>query len=211
MSELIIIIGDSGTGKSTSLRNLDPKETIIINVGGKRLPFRGATKKFENKIFHTAQSAKIVQWLEKMKENKEVRNIIIDDFQFIGGFEYLARANEKGYEKFSQIAQNMFLPLYKSVSLRDDQKVFVLAHQEVDDQKNKKIKTVGKMVDQAINFESLATIVLYTEIKDGNYYFRTQNTGFNTGKSPMGMFEEELIENDLQKVIEKIDNYYKGE
>lgn len=211
MSELIIIIGESGTGKSTSLRNLNPKETIIVNVGGKKMPFKGGNKKFGKNILHTTNSSKVCSWLETIKKQKEIKNIIIDDFQFIGGFEYLARANERGYEKFSQIAQNMFLPLHKGTKMREDQKVFVLAHQEIDERGRAKLKTVGKMVDNAINLESLATITLYTEVKDGEYFFRTHNTGNNTGKSPMGMFEEELIENDLEKVIKIINSYYEGE
>ena len=211
MSELIIIIGESGTGKSTSLRNLKAEETIVINVGGKKMPFRGGDKKFGKNILHTTNSNKVCSWLRKMTEKKEIKNIIIDDFQFLGGFEYLARANEKGYEKFSQIAQTMFLPLHEATKMRDDQKVFVLAHQEMDERGKAKLKTVGRMVDNAINLESLATIVLYTEVKDGGYFFRTHNTGNNTGKSPMGMFEEDLVENDLQKVIDIINNYYEGE
>jgi len=208
MSELIIIIGESGTGKSTSLRNLNQEETIIVNVGGKRMPFKGGDKKFGKNILHTTNSNKVCGWLQKMKDKKDIKNIIIDDFQFLGGFEYIARANEKGYEKFSQIAQSMFMPLHEATNMRDDQKVFVLAHQEIDERGRAKIKTVGKMVDNAINLESLATIVLYTEVKDGEYLFRTHNTGSNTGKSPMGMFETDLIENDLQKVIDIINNYY---
>jgi len=208
MSELIIVIGESGTGKSTSLRNLKAGETIVINVGGKKMPFRGGDKKFGKNILHTTNSGKICSWLEKIKAKKEIKNIVIDDFQYIASFELLSRANEKGYDKFTQIAHNVFMPLKEATSLRDDQKTIILMHSETDENGRTRAKTVGKMISNILNLESLATVVLYTEINDDGYFFRTQNNKNNTGKSPLGMFPEPLIENDLVEVIKKIDEYY---
>ena len=160
MAELIAVVGASGSGKSTSLRNLDPKSTFIINVAGKALPFKGFkknytllkqnpdTKKFEGNLYNTSDVAKIAQVLKIIdKTRPEIKVVVLEDVQYLMGFEMMDRANEKGYDKFSQIAANFYSVLKEAMNMRDDLKVCVLTHSEnMGDGLNPsyKIKTVGK-------------------------------------------------------------------
>ena len=134
-------------------------------------------------------------------------------------FEAMDRAGEKGFDKFTQIAQHFYLVLKGAIDLRDNLKVFVLVHAENTGDAlnpNLKIKTQGKMIDNMITVEGLFTYVLFTALvkdNDGNiqYKFMTQTDGSTTAKSPMGCFESLLIDNDLQEVINKMDQYNEGE
>lgn len=230
MAELIAVVGASGSGKSTSLRNLDPKSTFIINVAGKALPFKGFkknytllkqnpdTKKFEGNLYNTSDVSKIAQVLKIIdKTRPEIKVVVLEDVQYLMGFEMMDRANEKGYDKFSQIAANFYSVLKEAMNMRDDLKVCVLTHSEnMGDGLNPsyKIKTVGKMLDNFITIEGLFTYVLFTDIvksTDGDdrieYKFITQSDGTNTAKTPMGCFDNLYIDNDLQYVIEKIEEY----
>lgn len=228
MAELIGIVGNSGSGKSTSLRNLDPKTTFIINVAGKPLPIKGykknykllsqnpETKKFEGNLYNTSDVAKISQILKIIdKTRPEIKTVVIEDSQYIMAFEAMDRASEKGYEKFTQMAGNFYSVLKEAMNMRDDLKVCVLAHSEnIGDGLNPiyKIKTIGKMIDNMITVEGLFTYVLFTALipdADGTiaHKFITQSDGTTTAKTPMGCFDEMLIDNDLQYVIEKIDQY----
>lgn len=159
MAELIAIVGASGSGKSTSLRNLDPKSTFIINVTGKSLPFPGykknytpfrqdpETKKFIGNLYNTSDVNKIAQALKIIdKTRPDIKVVVLEDSQYLMGFEMMDRANEKGYDKFSQIASNFYSVLKESINMRPDLKVCVLTHSEnTGDSVNPsyKIKTVG--------------------------------------------------------------------
>jgi len=131
------------------------------------------------------------------------------------GFEYFDKADEKGFDKFTSIGKNGAMPLIKAIDLRDDLKVFVLTHAEEISENFKpkrKIKTIGKLVDNSLTMEGLFTIVLFTDTSrndDGtiNYRFQTNNDGTCTAKSPEGMFDE-YIENDLGLVAKSVDEYY---
>jgi hypothetical protein len=220
MALLVGIIGPSGEGKSTSIRTLDPKETIIIGVAGKELPFKGASKMYnlENKNYvEISTSKEIVDTLKNISEKgTHIKNIVIDDIQYVMGFEFMKRATEVGYTKFSQIGQNMFNILSNARTLRKDLKVFCLGHSEPVEDSGEivgyKMKTIGKMLDNNINLEGLFTICLYTYVEEGKsgpeYYFLTNRHKKRPAKSPMGMFDDTLIPNDLKLVSEKIDEYY---
>jgi hypothetical protein len=144
-----------------------------------------------------------------------ITNVILDDFTYILTNEYMRRAQEKGYAVFKDIGQNAFLILKTIDELRDDLTVFVMGHPEVDidaaGNKTVKFKTLGKMIDQYITIEGMFTVVLYTLLeKSGenmNYYFVTQNNGYNTGKSPKGMFSDLKIANDLEYVRKNMISY----
>ncbi len=228
MADLIAVVGASGSGKSTSLRNLDPETTFIINVAGKPLPFKGfrknykqlvqnpETKKFEGNLYNTSDVAKIGQVLRVIdKTRPEIRTVIIEDAQYLMAFEAMDRSSEKGYDKFTQIASNFYSILKESMNMRDNLKVCVLTHSEnTGDPLNPsyKIKTIGKMLDNMITLEGLFTYVLFTELVkdiDGNveHKFITQSDGTTTAKTPMGCFGDFHIDNDLQFVIEQIDKY----
>jgi hypothetical protein len=226
MAQDILIVGDSGTGKSTSIRNLPPKETFLINVINKPLPFKGWKKNYskfskdnpEGNYVVTDNFNTIIQVLDYIDKNRpEIKYIVIDDFQYIMANELMRRAKEKGYDRFLDIAHHAWLVTEKIKQLRDDLTVFVLSHAEVafdeNGNKYKKAKTIGKMLDEKITIEGLFTIVLFTEVRveeDGttNYVFLTKNDGSNTCKSPMGLFDEGYIENDLMKVVKLMKEYY---
>lgn len=203
MAIAIMILGESGTGKSSSIRTLDPQTTAIINVDNKPLPFRA---KFE-KTFATDNSQEICVALTKAVEAK-CKNIIIDDSQAIMANEYMRRAKDVGYGKFTEIGQHFFEVLDRVRSLPNDVKVYFLHHIEVDQWGNTKAKTIGKMLDSVVTVESKFTIVLQTVVENGQYLFMTHNNGSNTVKTPFEMFKEDKIPNDLKLVSDRIDEFY---
>ena len=225
MSQIVAVAGPSGSGKSTAVRGLPPEETAIINVVGKDLPFKG-WKKHYNKdsknYVEEHRSSKIVntmQWFSN--EKPEIKNLVIDDAQYVLATEFVDRALEKGYDKWSEMAQHLFNLVSPKLhsKLRDDLTIFFLFHTEAaSDGSKEKIKTSGKLIDQHVTLEGLFTIVLFAEVKppeesDGRaqYFFRTQTDGKKTAKSPEGMFEDVLIENDLGLVKRRMVEYYHGE
>lgn len=217
MSNLILILGQSGTGKSTSIRNMDSKDTFIIQTVNKPLPFKGFKKSYpimdkdgKGKRLVTDNYDKIIGCLKYLNNNKDIKNIIIDDFQYVISNEFMVRAKEKGFDKFTEMAQHYYVIIEVASRLREDLNIFFLSHNEQKEDGTSKVKTIGKLLDEKITIEGLFTIVLNTVIQDNKYYFQTQNNGFNTTKSPLGMFEEQLIENDLKLVTEKINEYYGG-
>lgn len=195
----VLILGESGTGKSASLRNFKAEEIKVINVEGKPLPFKN---KFET--FSSDNYVKILKDIQAC--SKPV--IVIDDAQYLMANEFMRRATERGYDKFTEIAQNFWNLVNKVKELKKDQIVYFLAHIERDQNGNEKIKTIGKLLDEKITVEGMFTIVLKTNVTDGVYTFLTQNSGHDTVKSPIGMFKTFAIDNDLKYVDDKIRNYY---
>lgn len=216
MANLIMVLGESGTGKSTSIETMNPEETFIIQVVNKPLPFKGFKKKYplrtkenpKGNRFISDRADLIMRILESLNKEKEIKNIIIDDSQYIMANEFMRRAREKGFEKFTEIGQNFYNLIDYANDMREDINVIFLHHVETSDNGSIKAKTIGKLLDDKIGLEGRFTIVLATEIQDGNYYFRTQNNGNDTCKSPKDMFEEELIPNDLNYVITKSNEYF---
>jgi len=227
MAQNVLVIADSGTGKSTSIRTLDPKETFIINIANKPLPFKGWKSKYtqiskENKdgnLTSASSSAGIVKAIQHVDKNMpNIKTLVVDDWQYMSSFEYFDRANEKGYDKFTQIAANLAMVAKLPKDLRDDLTVFFLTHSEdstdINGNRKVKAKTIGKMIDNTLTLEGLFSIVLFGKVNkndDGEleYGFETQNNGENTCKSPMGMFEDKFIPNDLQLVKDCIEEYNK--
>lgn len=203
MGLLVYILGRSGTGKSFSMRNFDKKELGVINVQGKILPFKGAGA-FD--ITSTDDSGDIVKEIKKMA--KSYKSIVVDDFQYVMANEFMRRATERGYDKFTEIARHAWDIADCVRELSKDVIVYVLCHTDVDQDGVEKLKTIGKMLDEKIVLEGMSTIVLKTAVSDGQYMFLTQNNGHDTVKSPAGMFPSYAIDNDLKYVDEKIRNYY---
>lgn len=195
----VLILGESGTGKSASLRNFNPKDLKVINVANKPLPFKN---KFES--IPTDDYRTIIKELKLNKKNV----VVIDDAQYLMANEFMRRATERGFDKFTEIAQNFWTLVNTVKDLPADQVVYFLAHIERDANGNEKIKTIGKLLDEKITVEGMFTIVLKTNVTDGVYSFITQNSGHDTVKSPIGMFPGVVIDNDLKYVDEKIRNYY---
>lgn len=213
MSVATMILGESGTGKSTSLRNFDPEHTFLIQPVRKPLPFRSKDWKpvgpDGGSIYVTDDSAKIVSAMNRTR--KEI--IVIDDFQYLLANEFMRRVTDvaKGNEafaKYNEIARHAWDVLMAATSLPDNKRVYILSHTSTDDFGKTKIKTIGKLLDEKIVMEGLVTIVLRTVVQNGNYLFSTRNSGADTVKSPLGLFEDELIENDLAAVDSAIFNYY---
>lgn len=203
MGQLAWIVGRSGTGKSNSLRNFPHDKVAVINVLGKMLPFKGGAAIEQTP---TDNSAKIMKALEIYAQN--YKSIVIDDFQYVMSNEFMRRSAEKGYDKFTEIARHAWDIASKVRELPDDVIVYIMCHTDRDDDGNEKIKTIGKLLDEKICLEGLSTIVLKTNVSDGQYTFLTQNNGKDTVKSPAGMFPTYAIDNDLWYVDQKIRNYY---
>ena len=197
-----LIIGDSGTGKSAALRNFSPDEVLVINCANKPLPFKNHFETF------TPRFEKLTQDVLKAMDSTKKKVIIIDDAQYIMSFQYMRRIKENGWDKWNDIQGDFFNIIKHVDDLPEDVTVYFLSHLQRDDEGHEKIKTMGKMLDEKITIEGLFTIVLKTAVTDGQYYFLTQNSGLDTVKSPIGMFDTYAIDNDLKYVDTKIRNYY---
>lgn len=202
MAQKVLVLGDSGTGKSASLRNFKPEEILVINSAGKPLPFKNkfecVTPRYEN----------LTQDVLKAMDQTDKKVIVIDDAQYIMSFQYMRRIKENGWDKWNDIQGDFFNIIKACDYMPDDVVVYFLSHIQRDDEGHEKIKTMGKMLDEKITIEGLFTTVLKTSVKDGQYYFITQNSGLDTVKSPIGMFPSYAIDNDLKYVDDKIRNYY---
>ena len=211
MSVVTMVLGESGTGKSASLRNLTPAETLLIQAVKKPLPFRSSEwKRFDKdtcpdgNIFITDIAEKIISLMQRTRR----KVIVIDDFQYVMANEFMRRTDERGFDKFTEIGKNAWDILNAAAALPEDVRVYLLSHVETTESGRTKIKTIGKMLDEKITLEGMVTIVLRTAIRDGKYLFATRNNGSDTTKTPMGLFENDLIDNDLATVDDAIHNYY---
>lgn len=220
-SKLVGIVGATGTGKSTSIKHLNPEETYIINVAKKELPFKGSEKLYnvEKKNYKEVDDANEISRLLKTISEKapHIKNIIIEDSNYIMGFNMVSKATEVGFTKFSVMAKDMVDLFRTARQLRDDITVFYLSHPEeiMDGQDiiGYKIKTAGKLIDNQVLLEGLLTVCLYTNVeenKDGttNYQLITNRFRKIPAKSPDGMFSELKIPNNLQLVVDSLKNYY---
>lgn len=203
MGVLVYVLGRSGTGKSFSMRNFEKEKLGVVNVQGKILPFKGAGA---IEVINTDQSDEIVKAIKKLA--KDYKSIVVDDFQYIMANEFMRRATERGYDKFTEIARHAWDVADCVRELPQDVIVYVMCHTDTDNEGTERLKTIGKLLDEKICLEGMSTIVLKTNVSDGQYTFLTQNNGKDTVKSPAGMFPAYAIDNDLKYVDEKIRNYY---
>lgn len=210
MSVATIILGESGTGKSTSLRHLDPAKTLLVQAIKKPLPFKSAgwkikaSSKADGNIIQTDGAATI----EKVLRNSAHPVIVIDDYQAVLVNELMNRSAERGYDKFTDIAKGAWTIFNTANALEERRRVYIMAHTQTDEVGYVRMKTVGKMVDQVIVPESFFTIVLRTQVRDGIHMFSTQSNGQDCCKSPIGMFSEREIPNDLAEVDNSICAFY---
>lgn len=210
MSIATLILGTSGSGKSTSLRNLDPAKTLLIQCIKKPLPFRAAgwkvriTLKSEGNVIQTSDPIVI----EKCLRNSKAEIVVIDDYQAVMVNTLLERSSEKGYDKFTDIAKSAWSVFNAAGDLAEHRRVYIMAHTQTDDFGQTRMKTVGKMVDQTLVPEGYFTIVLRTEVTNGNYKFATQTNGQDCCKSPIDMFTDLHIDNDLNTVDLAIQDFY---
>lgn len=210
MSIATLILGQSGTGKSTSLRSMDASQTLLIQTIRKPLPFRSKGWAYRSKeqpagnIFVTDSSNEIIAIMRKTQR----KVIVLDDFQYMLANEFMRRSDERGFDKFTEIGRHAWDVLSAAGTLADDVRVYVLSHTEEDQSGTTKIKTIGKMLDEKITCEGMFTIVLRTDVTDGEYTFTTRNNGRDTVKSPMGLFDADRIPNDLAFVDGAVTAFY---
>lgn len=224
MANCIAILGASGTGKSTSLKTLDPKTTIVFNTLKKRLPFKGSTTMYNdgNKNLYELNDYKdVIKFLINISEKgTHIKNVVIDDSIYIMRKEYFDRAKENGYAKFTDLAMHFQNIIETCEGLRPDLNVFFILHSEPVMNDNAiigyKMATVGKLLDQQYNLIEIVPMVLFSSVqfKDGKpfYGFYTHATmekgAIIPAKSPDGMFVEDFIPNDLALVVKAMDEYY---
>lgn len=215
MSIACMILGQSGTGKTTSLRNLNPADVLLIQPVKKPLPFRAkawvpCTK--ENpagSILRTDNAQTIVAAMQRT--HRPI--IVIDDYQYILANSFMRRVldqskGNEAFQKYNEIAKDAWDILMAASNLADSTRVYILAHTQEDDNGRIKAKTIGKLLDDKITLEGLLTIVMRTAVINGQYLFSTQNSGSDTVKTPLDMFADEHIPNDLAAIDQIITDYY---
>lgn len=220
MSTTTLIIGESGTGKSSSIRNLNHEETFIISSLDKPLPIRGFKNKYikENiearkMNFCTEKDPyKIISIIKAVNERRpEIKTIILDDFQYIMANHLLrvnaTRSNEV-FEKFRNIGTFVWNIIDELQNCKSTTNCYVIMHSDLKDDGTYKPKTVGKMVDSQICLEGTFSTILHSLIIDGSYKFLTQNDGIHMAKSSMGMFKDKYIDNDLLEINNTINEYF---
>ena len=232
MANKILVLGDPGSGKTTAAETLKPSETFIICSDRKGLPFAGWKNNYktitkpdgkldleQSNYYETSSSAIVVSLLKAISERKpEIKIVIVDTVTAIMEDEYMIRAKEKGYEKYTDIALDVFNILIAPDDLREDLTVIITGHLESKEDSDGGIKSSfkvvgGKLIGQNIKPEARFNLVLYTKIvmedNKPTYYFKTQSDGRDTCRTPKGMFEELYIPNDYSLIIERMKEYYK--
>jgi hypothetical protein len=221
MATLVLIQGESGTGKSASIERLSPKETFLISAISKPLPFRGGNKKYisiskENPLgnYKLTDNHEMIRALLTGigKERKDIKHIVIDDFQYVIVNEFMRRHGVVGvgnavFQLYNDLADHAWNIIMDAQLCREDIIVFFLSHTETDENGKTRFKTIGRLLTEKITVEGLFSIVIETKVVDGVYTFVTQNNGRNTAKSPKGMFLSNEIPNDLNAVAKAINGY----
>lgn len=226
MARTIGVLGPSGTGKSSSMRNLNHQRTLLINIAGKEVPIPNAVEKYKKKDQVSEDEAhnrvdthkpKVIEnVLAAADKSGNFDNVVIDDIQYLMSFEFMQRIKEKGWDKFQDIALHFYNVIQKTRQLRDDMNVFFMGHIAEKDDGLKGLKTVGKATDQYLAPEGLFTMIFQTEVfmeeedLSERFKFMTQSDGERVCRTPMGMFDSMFIPNDLQLVVERMEEYYGG-
>jgi len=210
MGRPVLILGNSGVGKTASLRNFKEDEIFYINVLNKELPFKKTFKYTLYSDDYTTIRAKMLG-----ASNNGIKTVVIDDSGYLITNKFMRnQGNKKGgavFEFYSQLAYDFWdLINFVKSQLKDDVIVYMIMHEETNDLGEVKPKTIGKLLNEKVCVEGLFTIVLRAIKMDNHYLFRTQSNGLDIAKTPIGMFENEEIENDLQLVTKTIKEYYGG-
>lgn len=208
MSIATFILGESGTGKSTSMRNMNPAQTLLIQAIKKPLPFRSEGWRYITKdggnIVVRDGAAEIIDLMHRTQRDV----IVLDDYQYVLANEFMRRTDERGFDKFTEIGKHAWEIIRAAADLPEHKRVYVLSHTETTDAGRVKAKTIGRMLDEKITLEGMFSIVLRTAVINDQYVFRTRNNGSDTVKTPLGMFDTETIPNDLAAVDAAIVDYY---
>ena len=204
MGVVVLILGESGSGKSYSLKNLDPNTVGVFNVSNKPLPFKNG-KNFRQYKGAAASYANIY----KAFSNPTLKRYVIDDANYLMTFEEFWRSKETGYTKFTEMATHFYSMVQAAIAMPDDVITYFMMHVESGEDGKIRAKTTGKMISDKLVLEGLFSIVLLTQVdgSDRRHYFVTQTDGYTTAKSPEEMFDIE-IPNDLNFVDKTIREYY---
>lgn len=197
----VLVMGETGSGKTYSIKNMNPDEVGIFSVEKGRLPFRGNFKVVPKANYSV---------INRVFKEPKLKKYVIDDSQYLLVNDYFDRAKETGYGKFTDMALS-FRNLVHDVNMKlpDDVIVYFLHHTEYDTNSGRtKAKTIGKMIDSYLTLEGCFDIVLMTAIENGEHFFLTQSDGYTTCKSPDGMFPNIKIPNDLSLVDKAIREYW---
>ena len=214
MSKSILIMGESGSGKTTSMRNLDPKTTFYIDCDKKGLSWKGWKEQYsaENKNYmQTSDVQTIMSLLSKISnEQPQIKVVVIDTLNAIMIDDEFNRMREKGYDKWQELAYSIYGIIQMCNVLRQDLTCILLMHSQTERDENTgekftRAKTSGRKLDKIV-VESKLTTVLLAKCIDGKYVFETKNNN-STVKAPMGAFSEERIDNDILKVLEALKDY----
>lgn len=215
MAHVICIMGESGTGKTTSMRNLDPRSTLYIDCDKKGLSWKGWRSQYNAEACNYVKSdvpAVVLKYLQYANENpngKRFKTVVVDTLNGIMIADEMRRAKEKNYDKWVDLAQSIYDIVDYALVMRDDLTVVFVAHTQTDHDDNgylfTRIKTSGRKLDK-ITLESKFTTVLLAKCTDGNYVFETQ-ANRSTAKSPMGLFETREVPNDIKAVIEALQEF----
>lgn len=198
MGVAVLVLGESGSGKSTSLRNFEPDEVGIFNVMGKPLPFRKKLPKADHAMYGTIQ--------QSLSANK-LRAYVVDDAGYLMQLENFRRIKESGYSKFSEMARNFESLIEWATQTDPDTIVYIMMHYDTDANGKMKPRTVGRMIDEKFCIEGACPIVLQSTIHDGKHVFVSKGDGFNGAKAPMDMLPD-VMDNDLKAVDSAIRDYW---
>lgn len=215
MSKLIAVMGESGAGKTTSMRNLDPKTTMYIDCDKKGLSWKGWREQYnkENKNYIVSDDSdyvlKVVQQVSHSPEFQHIKVIIIDTLNGLMVADEMRRMKEKGYDKWQDMAASVYNLVDKALTFRDDLTIIFTAHTQTDREDSgymfTHIKTSGRKLDKIV-LESKFPVVLLAKVMDGAYKFETKADS-STAKVPMGAIEDQYIDNDITKVIDALKDY----
>lgn len=199
MGVLVMVVGKSGAGKSTALRNFDEGEVGIFNVAGKPLPFRKRLTKADRCGYSSIEAS--------LRANK-LRAYVVDDSTYLMQFSNFAKAKETGYGKFVDMAVEFERLLECAMATDDDTIVYFLHHPDTDERGNVRPKSIGRMLDEKLCIEGLFPIVINCEVRDGEHVFSVEPDERGIAKAPMGMFEQAVFDNDLKAVDTAIREYW---
>ena len=215
MSKLIAVMGESGAGKTTSMRNLDPKTTMYIDCDKKGLSWQGWREQYnkENKNYIVSDDPdyvlKMVQMVNNSPDFQHIKVVIIDTINGLMVADEMRRIKEKGYDKWQDLAISVYNLVDKALTFRDDLTIIFTAHTQTDREDSgymfTHIKTSGRKLDKIV-LESKFPVVLLAKVMDGAYKFETKADS-STAKVPMGAIEDQYIDNDSTKVIEALKDY----
>lgn len=195
----VLLIGKSGSGKSASMRNFKKEEIAIANVLGKPLPFKS-----------NLDAPKVDNYdiLLKAIQNTDKKVIVVDDANYLITNEFMNKSSVKGFDKYNEMGNNFFNLINGIKNIEGGKTVYLIMHEDTDDDGNVKPKTIGKLLDDKVNIQGMFTICLRSMYDNGNYIFRLKTNGQDCVKTPIGLFDEEQMENDLKLVDTKIREYY---